>query len=151
MKLRHTFALGALLALTGAGCGTSVAPAAPRVTNTSPTPTRQVVPQGDFQLPADFPTDFPKYANASIFSAISDSQRAIMSLKSSDESGVVLSWYHQAFVAAGYTADENVTRGTVTSRSYLKGNIKFVVNVDNQGDKNPKTLLSVTRQDLSVK
>jgi len=151
VKLQFVFALGLSLALTGAGCGTSAVPTAPKAINANPAPAQRAVPQGEFQFPADFPTDFPKYANASIFSAISDSQRAVMSLKSSDESGIILSWYHQAFVTAGYTADENASRGTVTSQSYLKGNIKFVVNADNQGDKNPKTLFSVTRQDLSVK
>ena len=140
---------GAVLALAGAGCG-SASTLAPTPTKPAANmPSERPIVVNEMQLPADFPTDFPRYANAKLFSAISDEKHAIMSLTSEDGYVTILNWYREAFIAAGYRADQNVTGGTITSQSYLKDNIKFVVNADDQTGKHPATLFSVTRTDLS--
>jgi len=139
------------VALAGAGCGSSApTPAAQAPAKATPPPARQMAPTGDAQLPDGFPTDYPRYSNSVIVSAVMDQRHAVMSLSSEDESGVIQSWYAQAFISAGYEAKESAAQGNVISKSYVKGNIKFVVNTIDQGNDHPKTLFSVTRQDLSV-
>lgn len=149
MKIKFLIAAAATVALAGAGCGS--APAPERAANTTKTapPERQMAPSKGIELPADFPTDYPRYSNATVISAIVTEKHSVMSLTSEEEAGIILSWYNQAFLSAGYKADQSATLGTVTSKSYLKGDIKFVVNVDNQAGKHPATLFSVTRTDIS--
>jgi len=148
MKIQFLIAAAAVTALAGAGCGSSPAPTPVNTAKNAP-PERQMAPTAGIQLPADFPTDYPRYSNAMVISAINTDKHSVMSLTSEEEAGIILSWYNQAFISAGYTADQTATIGTVTSKSYLKGDIKFVVNVDNQAGKHPATLFSVTRTDLS--
>jgi hypothetical protein len=150
MKIRMFIVGGLALALTGAGCSSS---APTPVTNTpvkTTPPARQMVPTGDAQLPDGFPTDYPRYTNSVIVSASMDQRHATMSLSTEDEAGIIQSWYAQAFISAGYEAKESAAQGNLSSKSYEKGNIKFVVNTIDQGADHPKTLFSVTRQDLSI-
>ena len=109
-----------------------------------------MVTQTDAALPDGFPTDYPRYQNSVIVSAVMDQRHAVMSLSSEDDPGMILSWYHTAFTSVGYSAGASATQGNTTSQEYTKGQIKFTVNVIDQGDQHPKTLFSVTRTDLSV-
>jgi len=104
----------------------------------------------DAQLPDGFPSDYPRYSNSIIVSGIMDQRHAVMSLSSEDEAGVIQSWYAQAFISAGYEAKDTGTQGNVISKAYEKDKIRFVVNTIDQGSDHPKTLFSVTRQDLSI-
>ncbi len=146
--MKTTFFLVASSALVLFGAGCSPAPAsnsAPKTSNSAPQ-NRDMKVVAEFELPANFPTDIPKYTGSKTFSAFADEKQAILSLTSDDEASAILAWYRQSFSAMGATPGEKGTRGNSTSEAFIKGDLTFVVTVIDQGSSKPKSLVSVRRE-----
>ncbi|MCC6563801.1 hypothetical protein IT087_02830 [Candidatus Uhrbacteria bacterium] len=147
MKTSNLLAIGLSLALLGAGCGS--VPAEPTPAAKAPTtPPARGVQLNEVAVPADFPSDIPRYAGAKVLNAVSDigDGSSLLSLSSTDEASIVLSWHDSEFVRAGFSKTQDQKRGTVTSREYSKDGLKMILTVDDQsGTTNPASLVSIRR------
>lgn len=144
-------AAATVLALAGAGC--SQTPASAPVTGTSASgnaPERTMAPAPDYQLPQGFPTDFPRYGNAKVFSALHEDNDDLMSLTSDDEPALILAWYGQAITRMGFDQHDAATANGMTSQNFIKDDMKYTVNVMDQSPTTPRSLISV-RLDRNIK
>ena len=139
-------ALLGVIALTGAGCGSSPTTRAPQ----EPAPTQRIPDRNfastDAQIPENFPTDFPRYPGSKVFSAFSDESQAILSLTSEDDAVTIMTWNREDFLAKGFVAGEKGAQGNTATETFTKDGVKFFVNTIDQGTAKPKTLFSLRRE-----
>ncbi len=145
---KHLFVLGTILAVAGAGCAQET-PQTPKAMPASAPPERTMMPAADYQLPDGFPTDFPRYGNAKVISALHDEKADLMSLTSDDEPAVILAWYGQAITHMGFDQKETATANGMTSQNFVNGEYKYTVNVQDQSPTTPRSLISVRRDKIT--
>lgn len=98
----------------------------------------------DYVLPEGFPSDFPRYGNSKIVSALHDENADLMSLTSDDEPSLILAWYGQAITHMGFDQKETGSSGNMTSQKFIEGDTTYTVNVQDQGvSASPRSLVSV--------
>ncbi|KAA0206387.1 hypothetical protein EDM68_02695 [Candidatus Uhrbacteria bacterium] len=98
-------------------------------------------------LPADFPTDVPRYPDAEYVSAVylKDQNIAIANFKTKDEPQAVTDWFDRELRSAGFIMDENIAKLGLF-RVYNKGTVKITLQTQRPED-GDRTTVSVQRVD----
>lgn len=106
---RLSFFIGSLslIALLGAGCGTTT-PSNP-TNSTNPLSGMQATdPQGtigtNVTIPSDYPTDLPRYPQAATLSALHDGESYTITQQTTDPIDTVVQALNQQLISNGYTA-----------------------------------------------
>ncbi|HVM90533.1 MAG TPA: hypothetical protein VMU11_01380 [Verrucomicrobiae bacterium] len=159
MKARYFLAAAAVLALAGAGCGSSAPSAAPSAPSDTNHPSGMIpanIPGGStpettqLQPTGEQASDgIPSYPGAAVVSKNEQEKIIVNAFSSDDEPGVIQSWYSQKLLMDGYTAKESASTAGTISKAYENDQYRFVVNTIDQGSAHPRTLYSVTRTDLT--
>lgn len=97
------------------------------------------------KIPADFPSDVPRYPGAEILSAVitNEGRIAIMNFKTGDSAEAVVEWYGDQLVSAGFESDADIAKLGLF-RVYTKGEVKITIQTQRIPNEN-KTAVTVTR------
>lgn len=100
---------------------------------------------GTDALPANFPSDLPRYPGGKIViaSATEAGKKATLAQTVEADAATVLAWYDSTFRAKGYTTESEIN-GASNFREYVKGDAKIGIAVLGQPSDEGKAIVSIT-------